>query len=116
VHRYLSTRGDPQDDVAEASSRRVEEDSMFRTIAVATDCSPSALNACAVAEDLARHFGAKLMIIHVQEVTVGRAGTFVRPAGRTRCAVLTMPFRYSPATPVAGHPLDRTAAQGSRSR
>jgi nucleotide-binding universal stress UspA family protein len=50
---------------------------VFTTIAVATDYSPSALNALDAAEGLARHLGAKLAIIHVQEVTVGRGGTFV---------------------------------------
>jgi nucleotide-binding universal stress UspA family protein len=48
---------------------------------VATDGSPSALNAYAVAEGLARQLGAKLAIIHVQRVTVGRGGTFVHPSG-----------------------------------
>jgi len=60
---------------------------VFRTIAVATDGSPSAVNAVAAAEDLARHFGAKLTFIHVQEVTVGRGGTFVRPSQSTLAAL-----------------------------
>src|SRR5690349_595169 len=60
---------------------------MFRTIAVATDGSPSAINALTVAEDLARLFAAKLAVIHVQEVTVGRGGTFVHPGRSTLSAL-----------------------------
>jgi nucleotide-binding universal stress UspA family protein len=50
---------------------------MFKTIAWATDCSPSALNALRVAKRLARESGAKLVIITVQELGVGRAGILV---------------------------------------
>ncbi len=50
---------------------------MFTTIAWATDYSPTALNALTAAKKLARQFGAKLAIIHVQEVIASRAGIFV---------------------------------------
>jgi nucleotide-binding universal stress UspA family protein len=60
---------------------------VFTTIAVATDGSPSGANAFAVAEDLARHVGAKLTIIHVQEVAVGRGGVFVRSNQATLTAL-----------------------------
>ena len=52
---------------------------MYTTIAWATDGSPSALNALTVATKLAREHGAKLAIIHVQEVLIGRGGIFVDP-------------------------------------
>ena len=52
---------------------------MYTTIAWATDASPSALNALKVATGQARQFGAKLAIIHVQEVLIGRSGIFVDP-------------------------------------
>jgi nucleotide-binding universal stress UspA family protein len=52
---------------------------VYTTIAWATDCSPSALNALSVATGLARQFHAKLAIVHVQEVVVGRGGVFVDP-------------------------------------
>ena len=52
---------------------------MYSTIAWATDGSPSALNALTVAAGLARQLHAKLAIIHVQEVIVGRGGIFVDP-------------------------------------
>jgi nucleotide-binding universal stress UspA family protein len=50
---------------------------VYTTIAWATDCSPSAFNALTVAKGLARQFGAKLAIIHVQELTIGRGGIVV---------------------------------------
>ena len=49
---------------------------MFQTIACATDCSPSTLNALTVAKGLAQEGGGKLVIIHVQEIA-GRAGILV---------------------------------------
>ena len=52
---------------------------MYTTIAWATDASPSALNALKAATGLARQFGAKLAIIHVREVLIGRGGIFVDP-------------------------------------
>src|SRR4051794_10538077 len=72
---------------SKALSAGEEERPVFQHIAVATDGSPSAFNAVTVAEDLARHFGAKLTIIHVQEVTVGRGGTFVQPSHHTLSAL-----------------------------
>ena len=50
---------------------------MFTAIAWATDNSPSALNALTAAKELARRFGARLAIIHVQEVIASRSGVFV---------------------------------------
>jgi nucleotide-binding universal stress UspA family protein len=50
---------------------------VYTTIAWATDGSPSALNALAVATGLARQFGAKLVIIHVEEAVIGRGGLFI---------------------------------------
>jgi nucleotide-binding universal stress UspA family protein len=47
---------------------------MFKTIAWATDGSPSALNALACAKELARETGAKLLIVHVEESLIGRTG------------------------------------------
>jgi nucleotide-binding universal stress UspA family protein len=52
---------------------------VYTTIAWATDGSPSALNALKAATGLARKFGAKLAIIHVQEVVIGRSGIFMDP-------------------------------------
>jgi nucleotide-binding universal stress UspA family protein len=52
---------------------------VFTTIAWATDCSPSALNAFTLAKELARQSGAKLAIIHVQEAIVGRGSIFIDP-------------------------------------
>jgi len=52
---------------------------VYTTIAWATDASPSALNALKAATGLARQFGAKLAIIHVREVLIGRGGIFVDP-------------------------------------
>jgi nucleotide-binding universal stress UspA family protein len=52
---------------------------VYTTIAWATDASPSALNALKAATGLARQFGAKLAIIHVREVIIGRGGIFVDP-------------------------------------
>jgi nucleotide-binding universal stress UspA family protein len=54
-------------------------DTVYNTIAWATDGSPSALNALTTATGLARQFGAKLAIIHVEEVFIGRGGIFVDP-------------------------------------
>ena len=50
---------------------------MYSTIAWATDASPSALNALKAATWLARRFGAKLAIIHVEEIMVGRGAVYV---------------------------------------
>jgi nucleotide-binding universal stress UspA family protein len=47
---------------------------MFTTIAWATDGSASASDALPVAEGLTRATGGKLVIIHVQEVTISRSG------------------------------------------
>ncbi|MCA2218859.1 universal stress protein [Jidongwangia harbinensis] len=47
---------------------------MFTTIAWATDGSASATEALPIAEGLARATGGKLVIIHVQEITIGRSG------------------------------------------
>jgi nucleotide-binding universal stress UspA family protein len=47
---------------------------MFKTIAFATDGSPSALNALTRAKELARESGAKLVIVHVEELLFSRAG------------------------------------------
>jgi nucleotide-binding universal stress UspA family protein len=52
---------------------------VYTNIAWATDGSPSALNALTVATGLARRIGAKLAIIHVEEVIIGRGGIFVDP-------------------------------------
>jgi nucleotide-binding universal stress UspA family protein len=56
-----------------------EGEVVYTTIAWATDGSPSALNALTVATGLARQFGAKLVIIHVEEVALGRGSIFVEP-------------------------------------
>jgi nucleotide-binding universal stress UspA family protein len=47
---------------------------VFTTIAWATDGSASASDALGIAEGLTRAVGGKLVIIHVQEVTISRAG------------------------------------------
>jgi len=47
---------------------------VFTTIAWATDGSASASDALPIAEGLTRAIGGKLMIIHVQEVTISRSG------------------------------------------
>jgi hypothetical protein len=75
-HKRLSEVRAPPDQKAYRCRRG---GTVFETIAWATDCSPSALNALTVAKGLAREIGGKLVIIHVQELTVGRAGFFVDP-------------------------------------
>ncbi|WP_159104612.1 universal stress protein [Plantactinospora sp. BB1] len=47
---------------------------MFHTIACGVDGSPSAENALTVAAGLARTSGGRLVLLHVQEVTMSRAG------------------------------------------
>ena len=47
---------------------------MFTTIAWATDGSTSASDALPIAEGLTRATGGKLVIIHVQEITISRSG------------------------------------------
>ena len=47
---------------------------MFTTIAWATDGSASASDALPIAEGLTRATGGKLVIIHVQEITISRSG------------------------------------------
>src|SRR5690349_23490233 len=46
----------------------------MKTIAWAADGSPSARNALATAKQLARATGARLVVLHVQEVGITRAG------------------------------------------
>jgi nucleotide-binding universal stress UspA family protein len=46
---------------------------VFKTIAWATDCSSSARDALAVAIRLARENAAKIVIIHVEKLPIGRA-------------------------------------------
>jgi nucleotide-binding universal stress UspA family protein len=50
---------------------------VFKTIAWATDSSPSARNALTIAKGLARDLGAKLVIIYVQELAVARPSMFI---------------------------------------
>jgi len=51
---------------------------MFKTIAVGMDGSERAEHALAVAEQMARDEGAKLVITHVDEQTVGKGGGHLR--------------------------------------
>lgn len=50
---------------------------MFTTIAWATDCSPAARNALTAAKHLAHATGARLLVLHVQELGITRAGILV---------------------------------------
>jgi nucleotide-binding universal stress UspA family protein len=50
---------------------------MVKTIAWATDGSPSARNAFATAKNLARAIDAQLVVLHVQELVVTHAGFLV---------------------------------------
>ena len=52
---------------------------MFKTIAWATDMSPSAEAAGVLASDMASAMGARLIVIHVTEVALGHAGAAVNP-------------------------------------
>ncbi len=47
---------------------------MFSTIAWATDGSDAANTALPVVMELAKHHGSKVVVIHVDEVSVGRSG------------------------------------------
>jgi nucleotide-binding universal stress UspA family protein len=49
---------------------------MFKVIVWATDGSPSAEHALPLAAGLARSSGARLVIVHVEELHVGRAGAY----------------------------------------
>jgi nucleotide-binding universal stress UspA family protein len=60
---------------------------MFKTIAWATDGSPSALQALTVAKGLAQDTGAKLVIINVQESVIGRTGILVDSNAATLAAL-----------------------------
>ena len=51
---------------------------MFNTIAVGMDGSERAEHALAVAEQMAREEGAKLVIAHVDEQTIGKGGGHLR--------------------------------------
>lgn len=50
---------------------------MFKTIGWATDGSPSARNAFPTARNLARATDARLVVLHVQELGITRAGFLV---------------------------------------
>jgi nucleotide-binding universal stress UspA family protein len=52
---------------------------VFKTVAWATDGSPSAHDGLALATGLAQAYGAKLAIIVVREVILGRTAVFVDP-------------------------------------
>jgi nucleotide-binding universal stress UspA family protein len=52
---------------------------VFKTIAWATDMSPSAEAAGVLASDMASAMGARLIVIHVTEVALGHAGAAVNP-------------------------------------
>lgn len=60
---------------------------MFKTVAWATDGSASASDALPIAEGLTRAIGGKLVIIHVQEVIISRAG-FLTEDNRAELAAL----------------------------
>jgi nucleotide-binding universal stress UspA family protein len=60
---------------------------VFRTIAWATDGSSSALAALNVAERLPRAVGGSLVIVHVQELTIGQAGLLVKDPGPVLAAL-----------------------------
>jgi nucleotide-binding universal stress UspA family protein len=57
--------------------QRRRGEAVYTTIAWATDGSPSALNALTVATGMARQYGAKLAVIHVEEALIGRGAMFV---------------------------------------
>lgn len=52
---------------------------MFKTIAWATDMSPSAEAAGVLASDMASAMDARLIVIHVTEVALGHAGAAANP-------------------------------------
>ncbi|MEE6309084.1 universal stress protein [Plantactinospora veratri] len=56
---------------------------MFHTIACGADGSPAAETALAVAAGLARTFGGRLVLLHVQEVTISPAGFLAEDASAT---------------------------------
>jgi nucleotide-binding universal stress UspA family protein len=49
---------------------------MFETVIWATDGSPMADRALPAAKELASHAGSKLVVLHVRELLVGRAGGY----------------------------------------
>lgn len=61
---------------------------MFRTIVWATDGSPSAEKALPVAKGLAQATDAELVLAHVEEVVIGRAGAPIGPEGEALGPVL----------------------------
>jgi nucleotide-binding universal stress UspA family protein len=60
---------------------------VFTTIAWATDCSPSARDALAVAVRLARGNAARIVIVHVDELPVGRTVITPGSSGATSAAL-----------------------------
>jgi nucleotide-binding universal stress UspA family protein len=59
---------------AKASHLEEKEKQMIKSVAWATDGSPSARRALSVAKDLARAHDARLVVLHVQEMGITRAG------------------------------------------
>jgi nucleotide-binding universal stress UspA family protein len=74
-------------------TRRRSGISVFTTIVWATDGSPSADKALPLAKGLARTTGARLVVAHVEEVVIGRAGAPVSTANEALKTALQQNMR-----------------------